>query len=703
MTSKISFADMVKHCLGQRLWYGACMLLIFFLCLPLAALLRFSGNSQEIYAVTSAVTRWKDIQEEFRSLLAGGSFFTVFSLGAAALVAAWTGLSYLHSPRVLDMQYSLPVAREKTFLAEAAVSGILFAAAYGSNLMLTNLVGIVREIYQPDMILVSLTAFAIHILFFYAVYFTAAAAMLLSGKLFAGILGSFAFMLFLPGTVSLFQTLPGVFFCTWCGNSAVSEAIGEILRYSSPAYCLMVFWSRINGGLEADFWSSVMGDGGWEPIVCSLVVGVLIAVLDLWLARIRPQEAAGSSLAFPRTAGIWKLMFLPVLGLAGGLFFRSLSYRKEVVEKDLWFWFGILFVLIIGSILMEALYHFDRKRLLERKRWTAAAALLAAAVGLWFQQDLGGYDTFLPNPSDLESISVRFSSWNGWILTETGERMDVETYLKKEGMLEDVSSIYWLAEKGVELREAETSSSGETLENIQITYQMKNGRQKERGYQVSRTDLQKAEEELYSLEAYKNAIWPVLTADSSQLKVQQARDPWNSVHLADMGETETQQFVELYQKELASMSCRQMQEPVLAMVTFVENNNNNFMETEYPVNQYFSETLEFLKEKGLEPENSMEQMQITGIWVEYRGNRQTTDPAVEENSFYTNVPEEVRKLQENLVWKADLPLYSYKSRYDREVFVLADGINQHGEMVSVEYQYPVSDVPELVNERLHIR
>ena len=266
MTSKISYSKMVKYSMGQRAWYGALLALAFFLCFPLTAMLEFYRNADTMAAmqVTDVQNILQEMRNGLRAFLAGGNPLTALTVAGGALLAAWTGLSYLHSSRKLDMVHSLPVKKEKIFLAETTASVLLFVIPYAVNLVLANLVGIFQGIYSPDLPLVSLAAMAVHLIVFLAVYFFAAVAMLLTGKLLTGILGSVVLLVYLPGLVQLLLALPGIFYETYSGTSGGTTAVAAVFRYLSPAYGLAALCRRIGiSGLDANFCGYAMKNQWW--------------------------------------------------------------------------------------------------------------------------------------------------------------------------------------------------------------------------------------------------------------------------------------------------------------------------------------------------------------------------------------------------------------------------------------------------------
>lgn len=703
MTSKISYSKMVKYSMGQRAWYGALLALAFFLCFPLTAMLEFYRNADTMAAmqVTDVQNILQEMRNGLRAFLAGGNPLTALTVAGGALLAAWTGLSYLHSSRKLDMVHSLPVKKEKIFLAETTASVLLFVIPYAVNLVLANLVGIFQGIYSPDLPLVSLAAMAVHLIVFLAVYFFAAVAMLLTGKLLTGILGSVVLLVYLPGLVQLLLALPGIFYETYSGTSGGTTAVAAVFRYLSPAYGLAALCRRIGiSGLDANFWGYAMKNQWWEPLLCTVAAGAAMGMLALWLAKIRPSEGAGRSLVFPRTEGIIKLALLPVLGLAGGLFFRTLGDASGAGARDGWFWFGVVFTVAVCSIVIEMIYHFDRKHLLDHKLCTGIAVLVTAAVGVWFQMDLGGYDTFLPQESRIASMAVCYSSWYG-LMDEDGEAENMSDWLDENGQLEDFSPIYQLARQGVDI--AKNGASEGEYDFATVIYRLKNGQEKRRYYRLPVSGMQDAEEALYQEEAYRTAIWPALNVDAADIGIEMVRDPGTTVNLRQMSQEERIQLVRTYQKELASMTYEQMQEPPVALISLCSLPGWAPIGSDMPINSNFTETLALLKDRGFVPDPEMKDIRITRITVEYypdysETDAWQTDSTATETVLLAETPEDIEAVRQNLVWDQNYWLMASRDKFEENIFVYVEGVNEQGESVSASFHYPVGKLPEMVKE-----
>lgn len=699
MISKISYFKMVRQCARQRGWFGACMALVFFVCLPVAAMLMFSGDipTEAAAQVTDTAAVLNEKREELRAFLAGGSLLTALAVGGSALLAAWSGLSYLHSPRKLDMLYSLPVKKEHIFWAETGASVLLFIIPYGINLLLANVVGAVRGIYQADMAGVSLAGLLVHLLFFLAIYFFGAAAMALTGKILAGILGSLVLLGFFPGTVVLLMQLPALFYNTWCGFSAGMERLTGVIRYLSPAYGLGALCMRMDtGGLEKDFWIRAFQDSWWEPVLLAGAAGVIMGILAWQLIRIRPSEGAGRALVFTRTEGAFKLLLLPVLGLTGGLFFRDLGSVYGTRENG-WFWFGILFALLVGSVLIEVIYHADRKRIWDHKICTGTGMLVTVILGAWFTLDLGGFDTFLPDISRIQSMAVSYSSWDGMMKTEEGEIMIAQEYLKTYGQTEDFDAIYQLAEAGVETVKNGVSDTDADMDYVTVFYRMKNGQIRQRQYRISVDQLAEAEELLYAQEPYRNAVWPVLSTPVQDVGIGEVWDAGNTINLEGMSEKERIQMVETYRKELASMTYQELQEPVLARIRFYTIPDGWQIGGSFPINEKFTETLKLLRERGFVPDPSMETIRITSIAVEcYR--EEALENTVDNTIYYADTQEKIQEVRQNMVWDEEAQIMALRDQYEPDIYAYVEGINEQGESVSIACRYPVGKIPQAVKD-----
>ena len=143
MTSRVSYFKMTVNEMKRRSWYGAAAFLGFFCAFPLMTMLRFQSvgdiarNVQDVAERENAIIAMK---QDFLSYVGGGDVVLMFLIPFIALLGAWSGLSWLHSKKKMDLMGSLPVRREKLFITESLATLLLAMIPYVCNLILALLV-----------------------------------------------------------------------------------------------------------------------------------------------------------------------------------------------------------------------------------------------------------------------------------------------------------------------------------------------------------------------------------------------------------------------------------------------------------------------------------------------------------------------------------------------------------------------------------
>lgn len=682
MTSKISCRKMTMNVVKRRIWYGAVLLLIFFLGIPLNIMLRF-GSKNEIAAKTiNAIEKSRLLAEEqirFQKFVGGGNIFLMMLVLGAALLGAWSGLYWLHSRKKMDMLGSLPVRREKLLLSESLAALILFAVPYLINLFLAFLVGISKGLVTGNTFPAMLAGCGIHFLYYIILYLCAAIAMLLTGKLLTGILGTMVFLVIGPVLYGILATFPEVFWKTYVGGFS-----GDWLSLLSPAVSFLI---ATTGMCE---WTENGGSAFLTmPLISVIIMGVLFGALSIWLVKIRPAEGAENAMAFPKTEGIIKAVLLYPMGLGGGLFFMVIGTYRNGEEENLWFWFGLLFVLLVGSIIIEVIYHFDRRMILGHKRWTGigmAAAIVTAAV---FFFDLLGYDSWLPSEDDIKNAV--FCAENYYYDYPDGSNNTLE-YLENHLDELEGKAVLELAREGVEYLKNEELQD-ESERSIQVLFKMKNGSVKKRQYSVSKKSAAKAEEKLYEEEIYRKAVFPILLKEPADVVL---------VHISNLGQycsepgltiKEKEELAAIYQEELENLEYYDIFAPGSGELQFKDAQSLNYINGSYPLNGNFEKTVKFLKEREVEAVKDLSEVEIVQMTF-YRENEEF---AVLKEKEITD-PETIEKAKEDLVSR-DRYWIENSWELDEDVYV---NVTYQGEdeLVSCECAYLKGKTPDIVKEIL---
>lgn len=694
MTSKISCCKMTGNAIKRRLWYGAVLFLIFFLTLPLGTMLRLESKNQiaEMYGAANEeilAQYIKQVQIQFQTIVGGGDYAAMFAVACAALLGAWCGLSWLHSRKQMDLIGSLPVRREKIFLSESFATLVLFLVPYLANLILVLVVGAAKEIVTGEVFPLMLAGLGLHLFFFLVLYLCAAAAMLLTGKILTGILGTGVFLAIGPATYAVVVSLPSAFWQTYVETS--HTALTNIASLS-PMGSFMVAVSRMETWI------------GWEraglnltrPLISGLIMCLIFGGLSMWLIKIRPAEGAENSMAFPATEGVIKAVILYPLSLCGAVFFMAIGSFRNEQGKVPWFWFGLFFTLVIGSILIEVIYHFDRKMIFGHRVWTGISMAAVVLTAAFFCFDFMGYDHWLPDADEVESMALCGEGWYSYTFPD-GSSSSVE-YLKNHLDELDGEGILELAREGVNNLEEDVSAEEER--NITVLFKLKNGSVKARSYDVSRKNAAEVMENLFRQRIYREIQFPGILEGADSMEPSGVWRFGQSSSLEGLTNKEKKEFAVIYREELEALDYNELFAPGSGEVSFW-----NAMGT-YPLNENFVNSLAYLQEKGIPAAVSWEDVEILSMEFYFAGKEEETSYMEPEEAASevedTDVikitdPEQIAAARENLI--CDEWWYQEEGSWETEQDIIVTVTYQgKDEEIDAHCAYLKGQVPQLVKE-----
>lgn len=594
MTLKTFYPKLLWNTLMKRCWYGAASFLLLFIAMPLTAMLSF----KEADYYTGMSPHLRILKQTFVEFMGNGNIFVLLLVIGLALLGAWSGLAWLHSRKQMDLYGSLPVKREVLFGMECAASVLWFLASYIIHASLTLLVGAQKGILTFDAIKVVFVNIGIFLLGYLACYFCAAVAMMLTGRVLTGILGTLVFLGIAPVTILLLTALPDMFFVSCVTTANWPE---DLASYLSP----VVAWFRVAYDYVIFVGNVMTLRVPWlYTIVTFLWVGAG-SVLSVILLKIRPSEGAEQSMVFAKTEGIIKACILYPMSIGGGLFFAALGYSDNEMR---WLWFGILFVIFVVGIIIEIIYHHDRKRIFEHKLCTGIVTLVSIATILFFRYDVIGMDRWIPEEDEVEH-AVMLSGNYGYSYFQYPDGSDTaEGYLRNNMDKVSNTAIYKYLPEGLELiQKYKAMLNGEVerdiledLDNssqITIVFQMKNGAVKERNYRLSLESLEALEKELFEDPLYKAAWLPLMYAEDDEYMVSHLYYLGEKVDCYQWTMKEKCEYINIYKEELKQMSYEQVYLELDSDGLYqleCEKVNGEWISGSYPLNKHFVKSLAYL-------------------------------------------------------------------------------------------------------------
>ena len=525
MTSRSLFFKYMKENTKQRIWSLALALLLCFFVFPVATALNISTifrpenlNSSGLPAELALAQAQQDFTREMLRVYSMKGGALAFMLTLAAVVLAASGFAYLHSKKKTDFYHSLPIRREMLY-AVTCLNGFLYmAVAYIGFLTIAAVMIRVKGVPFDwgSLYLASVE----HLCFFALVYMTAIMAMLLTGNLVVGLLGTGVLFSWGPVICMTISAYFSEYFTTFYGDDSFLLALSE--RTSPVAWYVEACMSSQPGRMALG----------------ALIMAAVLFVLGMLLYRRRPSEAAGHAMAFPITEPIIRFLIVVPSSLLLGAMFHSMMY------EDGWTVFGLVCGLLLVSCIIEIIYHFDFRSLFAHKRQLLVSAVFVGVVFVIFRFDLFGYDRYLPATEKLASGGIycdlldpeatsQYHSTveytEGWYGV-TFDAMPSSTLAGQMQISDDqgLELLHTIAAQGVhdatEARDRflrghgryyEVEEGDTAFHNVTIAWHLRNGRTVYRSYLVNVSGVRTALEAVYDLDAYKTAMYPVLslTAD----------------------------------------------------------------------------------------------------------------------------------------------------------------------------------------------
>lgn len=525
MTSRSLFFKYMKENTKQRIWSLALALLLCFFVFPVATALNISTifrpenlNSSGLPAELALAQAQQDFTREMLRVYSMKGGALAFMLTLAAVVLAASGFAYLHSKKKTDFYHSLPIRREMLY-AVTCLNGFLYmAVAYIGFLTIAAVMIRVKGVPFDwgSLYLASVE----HLCFFALVYMTAILAMLLTGNLVVGLLGTGVLFSWGPVICMTVSAYFSEYFTTFYGDDSFLLALSE--RTSPVAWYVEACMSEHPGRMA--LWA--------------MLAAAVLFLLGMFLYRRRPSEAAGHAMAFPITQPIIRFLIVVPSSLLLGAMFHSMMY------EDGWTVFGLVCGLLLVSCIIEIIYHFDFKSLFAHKRQLLVSAVFVGVVFVIFRFDLFGYDRYLPATEKLASGGIycdlldpeATSQYHSTVEYGEGwygvsfDAMPSSTLADKMQISDDqgLELLHTIAAQGVHDaaqardrflrgggRSYDLEDGDESFQNVTIAWHLRNGRTVYRSYLVNVSGVKTALEAVYDLDAYKTAMYPVLslTAD----------------------------------------------------------------------------------------------------------------------------------------------------------------------------------------------
>ena len=644
MTSRSLFFKYMKENTKQRIWNLALVLLLCFFAFPVTTALwsstafRPENLNSSLPADLALAQAQRDFTRDMLRMYSMKGGALAFMLTIAAVVLAASGFAYLHSKKKTDFYHSLPIRREMLY-AVTCLNGFLYmAVAYLGFLTIAAVMIRVKGVPFDwgSLYLASVE----HLCFFALVYMTAILSMLLTGNLVVGLLGTGVLFSWGPVICMTISAYFSEYFTTFYGDDSFLLALSE--RTSPVAWYVKACMSSQPGRMA--LWA--------------MLAAAVLFLLGMLLYRRRPSEAAGHAMAFPITEPIIRFLIAVPSSLLLGAMFHSMMY------EDGWTVFGLVCGLLLVSCIIEIIYHFDFKSLFAHKRQLLVSAVFVGVVFAIFRFDLFGYDRYLPATEKLASGGIysdlldpdATSQYHSTVEYTEGwygvmfDAMPSSTLADEMQISDDqgLELLHTIAAQGVHDaaqardrflrgggRSYDVEEGDEAFRNVTIAWHLQNGRTVYRSYRVNVSGVRAALEAVYNLDAYKTAMYPVLSLTADDVAGINYKEEDECSHVKLAGADVKAALLAAYQEELKALTSEtRAHEMPIAEIQFKTNEQQALIQKlrdeggnytlfnhyyYYPIYPSFTKTIALLRACGVEVGGTVTPEKTASITLSYQG------------------------------------------------------------------------------------
>lgn len=606
MTLKNSFIKLQIEDMKRRMWSVILSMLAFIVLLPIFCAIVISNFKGEDYS------EWEKLQ--IIGFVGPGNYILIAATIICAIVCGLSGFYYLHSRKKVDFYHSLPVRRENLFFTSYLNGVLIYFIPYLINLLISLLILSVNHYMNTDIFAAAIKAVGINLLFFCMSYTITIIAVMMTGNLIISICGTGVFLLYVPVVRELKDALCASFFATYAHYTG-----GRNTSFLSPIE------SYIN---IADH--NLKGNEYAWAIISSVVATIILLGCALLLYKKRSSEAAGKSMAFRLSKPIIKFLLVIPLSLGGGILLKSIVSS----EHDGWFIFGTVFAFVVSYGLIQVLFEFDIRSSFGHWKQMLISAAVVGALAVVLRFDVFGYDGYLPELNDVESMSVSMSGidqgiYNYELVDGKPEYRRTFEYELNKMKLTDVQAAYKMAEIGVKNRIKKKDRndyyayySENNVFTYYVKYTLKSGREVYRCYGITLEECKDSLNEIYTDQAYKKVHYPIYKWQEKDIKEiwvnyvtellnydSKGTNSKEGINFSLSGDSLAQLF-EVYKEELGKVTIEEVtqENPVIELTFKVGDQLLNH----YYVYPSCVKTLAYLEQNGFDikksvlPENVVE-------------------------------------------------------------------------------------------------
>ena len=580
MTLRVSFPKLIIETLRRHLAAVLITVLAFFL-----HIVTFFLNVQNIlsqeYVQDIASSSFlpvspnssKYVIEALSSLCSPNVLNMVMAI-LLGIYLAFEFFRYMHSRKESDFYDSMPIRKEKWFLnlfvTSVGLFVILVSIAYAIEFAIVSGVGFSSK----QLFLCMLWNLICTIGAFLVCWVTTVLTMVMTGHSIIAFLGFGIFASYIPLIVGyLFPVYANTFFKTY-----VNKGISSIYNYFSPISLAYKVTHNYN------YWNI---DEHWTYLIGCYIFAIIIGLVAYVLFLRRPSETAGRAMAFEKVNSWIRVLLVIPLALYAGLLLNEITS----VASTAWLVFGVIFAACLLHGVIEAIFQFDIKALVSKRRQLLFTVLFCLAFVFVFWADVFQYDNYVPDEKNIKTVKI-----DTYLFDDNGKYFDDLTDGLSGEYVDDALTVI------KDIREHMEASDSENYiyaNDFTVTYELKNGSTRQRRYPYYGNEFPKSLDALSTTEEFKNDFCVLYHLDSVDVSSVSVFNGMESFPL-NLTKEQLKEFSKIYLDEYTKLTLTESlsKEALYKLMISYPNpreDRDYDVTSEYKIYAHFDNTLAFLK------------------------------------------------------------------------------------------------------------
>jgi len=370
-------------------------MLLFFIRSASIGMMRGQTAEQMLYEKQMVVLRAIGLNSEF--------YVLVCALG---VIYAFAKFSYLFSTSKLDFYLSLPTTSARRVQSAYMVAITNFAGIYLFVVLFAYVISIGFGAVNTAVTISVLIQTARMLILFLASFSLTTLAIMLCGTKVIAIMFTGCLMIFPYIFGILFDRLREIFYATSSGVTNTRFFLCPLLDVIEITRSLERFdYYSIRNVIDVP---TILGS--YFPLIGHdidmLITAIVATVMVMVVYRYRRAEHVGKTIVYKPIRWIVKIIVCIICSLTGILFIYYIFDKVRPREIYCILFIAMLAICVLTGSLVEICLDMDIKSFSKGKRQTLMAMAILVLIYIIYRGDLLGYDSYIPDSSGIESISI---------------------------------------------------------------------------------------------------------------------------------------------------------------------------------------------------------------------------------------------------------------------------------------------------------